>query len=190
MEEMFIVTEPKSAAALRTEELVRVYRSRWELENRTEELEARVREQTAAMRELRDRLAKAEFQQREMLKGIARVVDDCDDTLQVESSRVSSADPDDPALRQGRKWSRRVERIRANLAACLDGNGVTLRSPSGLPDPELDRIHSVQVTDAAPAGEIIDVLRPGILWNGAALRCSLVVVAAPPDRPEEGERDN
>lgn len=185
MEDMFIVTEAKSNSAVRTEELVRVYRSRWELENRAAALEAEVRDQTSLARDLRARLATLDYQQRELLKGISKILVDCDDTLHVESSRLRGAHPDDPAVRQSRKWNRRVERIRANLAACLTSHGVSMHSPDGVPNPDLDTIHSALQTDAVTPGEIVEVLRPGMLWNGSLLRYSLVVVAATLDIPDE-----
>src|SRR5947209_8612610 len=112
MEEVFDVTESKSERSPRTEAVVDLCRSRWELESRNAALEAEIGEQTAVARELRERFNKVDYQQRELLKGLAKVVDDCDDTLQVESLRLNGADPDDPVIRQARKWYRKVDRTR------------------------------------------------------------------------------
>ncbi len=185
MEDTFTVTELKSHSAVRAEELVRVHRSRWELENRVAALEAEAREQADDARDLRARLAAVEFQQRELLKGVVKLADDCDDTLKLGNMQLSAADPEGAAARQDRKWRRRVERIRSNVEACLAANGVSLRTPAGVPDPELDTIHSRLDTDAVPQGEVVEVLRPGILWNESLLRYSLVVVASPPDLSAE-----
>ena len=179
MEEVFAVTEPRSARSPRAEAMVDICRSRWELENRNAALESDLSEQSAISTELRERIHKMDYQQREFLKNLAKVVDDCDDILQVESPRLSSGDPDDPVIRQAHKWYRKVERTRQNLMERLNSYGVSTRSPAGMPSADLDTIHSTIETDAAAPGEIVKVLRPGLLWHGAVLRCSLVVVSAP-----------
>ncbi len=159
--------------------LIEICRSRWELQKRVSALEAELSEQTAVARELRERIATSDCQQRELLKGIAMIVDDCDDILQIETVRFREADAEDPAARQSRKWHRRLDRIRARLVNRLEAYGVTVRNPVGTPQPDLDRIHSSIKSDAVSPGGIIKVLRKGLLWNGSVLRSSLVVVAAP-----------
>jgi molecular chaperone GrpE (heat shock protein) len=178
MKEIFIVTEPKSDSSSRAEAMLELARSRWELENRTATLEAEIGEQTEVARELRERIHRLDYQQRELLKNLASVVDDCDDTLQVEALRLNGGDPDDPAVQQARKWYRKIERLRQSIMDRLSGYGVSMRNPVGMPSPDLDTIHSTIETDALAPGEIVKVLRPGLLWNGTILRCSLVVVAA------------
>ena len=187
MKEVFDITEPKSERSPRAEAVVDLCRSRWELESRNSALEAEISEQTAVARELRERLNQIDYQQRDLLKNLAKVVDDCDDTLQVESLRLNGADPDDPAVRQARKWYRKIDRTRQNLMERLNAFGVTTRNPVGMPSPDLDTIHSTMETDAIAPGEIVKVLRSGLLWNGTILRCSLVVVAAGEALTEETE---
>jgi molecular chaperone GrpE (heat shock protein) len=185
MEEVFSITEPKSERSVRAEAIVDMCRSRWELENRNAAIETEIGEQAALARDLRERINKMDYQQRELLKNLAKIVDDCDDTLQVEIFRLNDADPDDPIVRQARKWYRKVDRTRQNLMDRLNAYGVSTRNPVGIPSPDLDTIHSSMETDAIAPGEIVKVLRPGLLWNGTILRCSLVVVAAPETQTEE-----
>jgi molecular chaperone GrpE (heat shock protein) len=185
MEEVFSITEPKSEHSLRSEAIVDVCRSRWELENRNAVLETEISEQATVTHELRERIQKMDYQQRDLLKGLAKIVDDCDDILQVEGLRLDSADPDDSLVQQARKWYRKVERNRQNLMDRLNVYGVTTRTPAGMPSPELDTIHSMIETNAVLEGEIVKILRPGLLWNGTVLRCSLVVVAATETQSEE-----
>jgi molecular chaperone GrpE (heat shock protein) len=184
MKDAFEVVESGSNGPTRMEAILDVCRSRWELENRTAALEGEISEQTAVARELREHAEETDRRQRELLRGIAKIVDDCDDILQVEGLRLSDADPEDPVHRQVRRWYQRIEQMRAGLMARLTDYGVTARNPVGLPSPELDTVHGVIETDAIPAGEIVKVLRSGLLWNGSVLRCSLVVVAAPCDSPD------
>lgn len=185
MEETFCVTGPRLTNALSTQELISVYRDRWVLVNRVAALEAALREQADVTRELRARLSAAEFQQRELLMKVALVTEDCGDTIRLEAAQLNGADPIGPAVRIGRRWHRRVERIQAKLESCLSAQGISLRVPKGAPNPELDVPHSFQETNAAPPGEIVEVLRPAILWNGSLLRNSIVIVAVPHD-PSNG----
>jgi molecular chaperone GrpE (heat shock protein) len=179
LEDVFAITESKSDRSAREESLLEICRSRWELQNRTAELEAELRGMEGITRDLRDKISKADFQQRELLKNLAKIVDECDDILQVEGLRLTGADPDDPAARLTRKWYRKVERTRQNLMDRLNSYGVTTRNPVGKPSPDLDTIHNAVETDSIPAGEIVKVLRCGLLWNGTILRCSLVSIAQP-----------
>ena len=179
MDDVFAITEPKTDRSAREETLLEMCRSRWELQNRALELEAELQGMDGVARELRDKINKADFQQRELLKNLAKIVDECDDILQVESLRLTGANPDDPAVRQARKWYRKVERTRQNLMDRLNSYGVQTRNPVGMPSPDLDTIHSSIETDTMPAGEIFKVLRCGLIWNGTILRCSLVSVAQP-----------
>lgn len=184
MDSVFSVTERPSERLARAA-LIETCRSRWELEKRVSALESELGERAAAERELRDKLAKMNYQQRDLLNGLARIVDDCDDILQVERVRIGGARAEDASVLHSKKWYRRIERIRVNLIDRLDCCGVTVHIPAGMPSPDLDRIHSTIETDAVPPGEIVRVLRTGLLWNGSVLRGSLVIVAAPRDPNDE-----
>lgn len=204
MEEAFSVTEARSHHPAHKEAIVDACRARWDLESRLELLETSLVEQASIIRDLREKLNEADFQQRELLKGIATVVDDCDEILRVEEMRLAGADADGDVGRLALKWFRRLERTRGNLAERLREYGVSARSPVGAPSPDADTIHSTLETDATPAGEIVSVLRTGLLWKGSILRCSLVVIAEPKeketlsepsyhsdrhsDRPDESDR--
>ena len=179
MEETFCITESAAARPARAEAMVGLLRQRWELESRNAVLEAELREQRAAATGLRERLARMEYESRELIKSLGRVLDDCDDTLAIEGVMLRAADTDSLCVRQEHKWRRRVERIRARVLDRLQAHGISVRVPSGKPSPELDTIHVRIETGDAPAGEIVKVLRSGLIWRGSALRCALVVVAAP-----------
>ncbi|HLJ57787.1 MAG TPA: nucleotide exchange factor GrpE [Chthonomonadaceae bacterium] len=164
---------------VRTDELIQIHRSRWELAQRVAELEAEARRQSAVARQMAERAADAEYRQRELLKAIASAVDDCEDALRIAAARQAGLV--DAAGRQDGRWQRRFARLRGSLAACLQRSGVSYRVPSGLPAADFDAVHSALPTGAVPVGEIVEVLRPGIVWNNRPLRLALVVVAAAPE---------
>jgi molecular chaperone GrpE (heat shock protein) len=158
--------------------LVEICRSRWELQRRVSALESEVDEQAAVARELREKIAKMDCQHRDLLKDIAKIVDDCDDMLQIESKRLIASQSEDLDGRQSSRCCRRLERTRASLMDRLTSQGVSVRNPVGKPNAELDRLHSTVETEAHEPGEIVKVLRTGLLWKGSVLRSSLVVVSA------------
>lgn len=178
MDDPFEVTEHQRPSYSREESLRELCQQLWEarqtidsLENKVLELEGKVQEQAFLLRRQQDK-------ESAFLKEIASVVDECDDTLHIEEARLSVANPEDPATIQSRKWFRKVDRVRWKLMDALSFTGVSLRMPSGKPDLEMDAIHSVAYQLDTPDGEIVRVLRPGLLWNSNLLRHALVVVSA------------
>jgi len=187
MKETYAAAGPKIDHALRRQVVTQLCRDRWALEIRNIALESELREQRAQNRELQERLTRIDYQQRELLKGLASIVDDCDDALHVESllERVNSTNTTIAA--PSKNWRRRLERIRNSLMARLTAYGVSVRTPSGTPRADLDAIHSVTEAADVPPGEVVCVLQPGLLWNGSVLRSSQVTVAAPnPTRANSG----
>jgi molecular chaperone GrpE (heat shock protein) len=185
LEDIFAITEPKYDRPSPQDSLLELCRSRWDLQNRNVHLEAEIRELNLIAHDLREKINRWDLQQRELLKNLAKIVDECDDILQVETLRLHGAELDDPATRQTRKWVRKVERTRQNLMDQLSSHGVAARNPVGVPSPDLDTIHGTIETDAVPPGEIVKVLRSGLLWNGTILRCSLVTIAVPCEKASE-----
>ena len=180
MNPVFEITESKLPTKYSTRDaIVEMLRNSWVLENRATQLEAEVSGLDGMTRELRDRADRSDYQQRELLKNLAKVVDECDDLLSAEAIRIENMNPDDPSVQQSRKWCRRIERTREHLMDRLRSYGVTSRSPVGLPNPDLDTVYGIEETDSVPPGEIVKVQRPGLLWNGTVLRCSVVTLAAP-----------
>ncbi len=185
MDDVFTITEKKAAATNSTKDsIIEMMRERWALENHANALQAQVSGLDDMARELRERADRTDFNQRELLKNLAKVVDECDDLLNVEANRLVGADPEDPVVQQSKKWRRKLERTREHLMERLKSYGVTTRMPVGAPNPDLDTVYGVEESNAAPPGEVLKVMRAGLLWNGTVLRCSLVTVAA----PEGGEK--
>ena len=177
----FEITERKVSTKNSTKEaIVEMLRNRWVLENRAVQLESEVNGLDGMTRELRDRADRSDYQQRELLKNLAKVVDECDDLLSAEALRTDSAAAEDPAVLQSRKWCRRIERTREHLMERLKSYGVTTRNPVGVPNPDLDTVYGIEETAAVAPGDVVKILRAGLLWNGTVLRCSVVLIAAPP----------
>ncbi len=180
MEDVFVITESKLPTKHSTRDaIVEMLRNSWVLEIRANQLETEVSGLDDMTRELRDRADRSDYQQRELLKNLAKVVDECDDLLSAEAIRIENLNPDDSTIQTSQKWCRRIERTREHLMDRLRGYGVASRSPIGLPNPDLDTVYGIEETNSVPPGEIVKVQRPGLLWNGTVLRCSVVILAAP-----------
>jgi molecular chaperone GrpE (heat shock protein) len=200
LNDIFEITETKRDLSSYREKQMETYRGLWELKQRIEALEADAADRkeflsepgketaailaeketlSAALQEQRDQSVRMDYQQRELLKGLARIVDECDDLIRSQTNRLANADPEDPATRVGQTWLRRLTNTRTNLMERLNQYGVFERTPVGFPNPDLDTIHSTVETDEVPPGEVVETLRCGLLWNGTILRYSEVVIAAP-----------
>ena len=104
---------------------------------------------------------------RSLIISFLEVLDNLDRALEAGADR-----PDDPFV-QG------VSLVRQQFLATLDGLGVVRVDPLGQPfDPARhEAVANVPPSDAAPAGHVAGVVRPGYLIGEDVLRPAMVAVA-------------
>jgi molecular chaperone GrpE len=104
---------------------------------------------------------------RSLIAGFLEVLDNLDRALESAGDRAN-----DPFV-QG------VSLVRQQFLSTLESLGVTRIDPLGQPfDPSLhEAVTSLAATDAAPAGTIAGVIRPGYLIGDEVLRPAQVAVA-------------
>jgi molecular chaperone GrpE (heat shock protein) len=121
-------------------------------------------------RKLRHEMDRLDEQVRAVLLDLAQLAEEYDPLI--ARARRGGQDP------LPETWLRRFERIAGILERTLARHHVTVRQPAGRPQPGLD-----EVTEHVPAppgvapGEIVEIVKTGLLWRGQALRRAQVVVA-------------
>ena len=118
---------------------------------------------------LRKEVAKdVERSRRQVLVSFIEVLDNLDRAL------AAAADRPDDAVVQG------VSLVRQQFLATLDGFGVVRVDPLGQPfDPTRhEAVANVPPSEAAPAGHVAGVVRPGYLIGDEILRPAMVAVAS------------
>ena len=152
-----------------------------------EELEARLAAKDAELQQIlaKYRGASDEFEQararlrkevskdvergrRQMLVSFLEVLDNLDRALAAAADRA------------GRPFVQGVSLVRQQFLATLEGLGVNRVDPLGQPfDPARhEAVANVPPSDAAPAGHVAGVVRPGYLIGDEVLRPAMVAVAS------------
>ena len=199
MESIFDVVEPKIPFSASGQDILALQKARWAAQREARELAQMVtelREETSnlttAITELREEThqlrhmaSKEEQATREFLREVIKVIDRSEKYIQAQQlkrQRMSAGDPITLALQE---TIDRVESLQTSLLSKLGAFDVVRRVPAGIPNAALDHNEGTVERSDVPAGEIVEVIQPGYLWRGEALRESIVLVAREPANSSE-----
>lgn len=130
----------------------------------------RLHEQREELLSSRSAARVAVYDTRALLLGIADRVDKAQGLLRAAQRRGPQEGV--PAV-----WIARIERLERAMAGLAQDAGLIVRRPLGHPQPGVDEIVDTIDSDSVPSGEIVEVLREGLLWRGEVLRRAEVTVA-------------
>jgi molecular chaperone GrpE (heat shock protein) len=117
--------------------------------------------------------------QREFLKQLLALKErKCDQFVTAGRARMRAASDAAAEVREETdKWLHRLEAFQQSFDVALLKFGVTRYEPSGLAMPERDDVKDTESRTGQKRGTILQILRPGYLWNGEVLRPAEVIVA-------------
>lgn len=156
-----------------------------------DEAAARVAELEAALRETRERQARAQADFENARKRLRREAAEAGDRAVARFAgpvltevdhidrAIAAAEADPASLRQG------VAMIRENLMAALKAAGIEPVAAEGVFDPAVHEVVAELERADLAKGAIIEVFRPGWKLRETLIRAAQVVVARPPRPPAD-----
>jgi molecular chaperone GrpE (heat shock protein) len=110
------------------------------------------------------------YETRALLLAVAERVDQAHNLARAVQRRASAEGMSDT-------WVGRIERFERAMASLATDAGLTPRRPAGQPQPGVDEVVEIVDGEGIPSGEIVEVVREGLLWRGEVLRRAEVTVA-------------